>query len=119
MTWETLRKYKGERIPWVIHDCTESGSCPFCRKRKREFIRAKKQPAAATDSALLDAMQASRWAISPQCNGGWVIEGDTGGEDADVFEIVRTRGDIREAIRNAITQEAMSAAATSGEEVQP
>lgn len=29
--------YRGQRVPWVPHDCTETNSCSFCRRKKREF----------------------------------------------------------------------------------
>ena len=35
-----VRYYKGERIPWKPHDCTESNTCTFCRREKRRFISA-------------------------------------------------------------------------------
>jgi hypothetical protein len=33
-----VRYYKGEEIPWQVHDCSESDSCKFCRWMKRQFI---------------------------------------------------------------------------------
>ena len=32
------RWHNGLQIPWVVHDCSENGSCGFCRKVKRDFI---------------------------------------------------------------------------------
>jgi hypothetical protein len=58
-----------------------------------------------SDAEILDLIQHNRFAISPQCGGGWVIEtssAETQDGDADVLEVARTRGDIRDAIRTAI-----------------
>lgn len=37
-----VRFYKGERVPWIPHDCTESNSCSFCRNRKRTMAAKSK-----------------------------------------------------------------------------
>lgn len=36
----TVRFYRGEPIPWKVHDCDESNSCSFCRAEKRKFAAA-------------------------------------------------------------------------------
>lgn len=42
----SVRTYRGETIPWKVHDCTESNSCTFCRAQKRKFVEEwkKKNP---------------------------------------------------------------------------
>ncbi len=58
-----------------------------------------------TEAEALWVIERKRWAVSPQCNGGWVIDdsssnGDAG--DADVIEIARTRGSLMDAVKMAL-----------------
>ena len=49
-----VRYYKGERIPWKPHDCTESNTCAFCRREKRRFISALNSHKAQTPMHTFD-----------------------------------------------------------------
>ena len=62
-----------------------------------------------SDTQLLDAVEKNDWAVSPQCGGGWVIDGGSSpymAGDADIHELARTRGTLRDAIREAIHNDA-------------
>ena len=57
-----------------------------------------------TKEEAFNLIEKHRWAISPQCGGGWVIDdsspiGQSG--DADVIEIARTRGSLVDAVKMA------------------
>ena len=46
-------------------------------------------------------IEEKRWAVVPQCGGGWVVEDADlmpGGDDGDIIEIARTRGTLMDAI---------------------
>ena len=60
---------------------------------------------ALSDTEALDLIQHYRWAVLPQCGGGWVVEGDDGTEDG-VRELARTRGQLREAVGMAMRRQA-------------
>lgn len=54
------------------------------------------------DAEIIAWIEKNKPAISPQCSGGWVIEGaDVGPEDGQEYEMARTRGTLREAIQAA------------------
>lgn len=56
-----------------------------------------------TDAEALWVIERKRWAVSPQCNGGWVIDGAQMYEDdGDVIELARNRGTLREAVQMAL-----------------
>lgn len=56
-----------------------------------------------TEADALRIIERERWAVSPQCGGGWVIDGaEYGQDDADVIELARTRGSLLEAIKEAV-----------------
>lgn len=40
--FRSVRWYKGEEIPWQVHDCDEDEDCSFCLLVKREFVKLKK-----------------------------------------------------------------------------
>ncbi len=57
-----------------------------------------------TPNEAFALIEKNRWAISPQCNGGWVIddsEPTPGGDDGDIIEIARTRGSLLDAVKMA------------------
>jgi hypothetical protein len=60
------------------------------------------------DQEVIDIIEHYRWGVSPQQNGGWVIEGSspTGGDDAEVVELARTRGNLRAAVLMALRAQA-------------
>lgn len=39
---KAVRFYKGEEVPWEVHDC-DGSDCLYCRRVKRKFIAAIKQ----------------------------------------------------------------------------
>lgn len=60
----------------------------------------------AEAARLLTFVQRRALAISPQCGGGWVIEDSVSlGDDAQEFDLVRTRGSLIEALREAEEEE--------------
>lgn len=59
-----------------------------------------------TDAEILAWIEQYRPAISPQCNGGWVIElTHWGQDDGWEYEAARTRGTLRDAIITIAHQE--------------
>lgn len=56
---------------------------------------------------VIDLIEHYRWGVSPQQNGGWVIEGSspTGGDDAEVVELARTRGNLLAAVLIALRRQ--------------
>lgn len=56
-----------------------------------------------TDAEALWVIERKRWGVSPQCGGGWVIDGvQWNQDDGDVIELARTRGTLRDAVQMAI-----------------
>jgi hypothetical protein len=56
-----------------------------------------------SDADIIAWIEKNRPAISPQCGGGWVIEGsDDGHDDGQEYEMARTRGTLRETIQAAM-----------------
>lgn len=57
-----------------------------------------------TEREAFALIEKNRWAVSPQCNGGWVIDDSMptpGGDDGDIIEIARTRGSLIDAVKMA------------------
>lgn len=57
-----------------------------------------------TKEEAFNLIEKNRWAISPQCNGGWVIdtaEPESMAGDASILEIARTRGSLLDAVKMA------------------
>ncbi|MBK3776338.1 hypothetical protein GAY31_19650 [Azospirillum brasilense] len=55
-----------------------------------------------SDAEIIAWIEKNRPAISPLCGGGWVVElADVGPEDGQEYEVARTRGSLREAIKDA------------------
>ena len=52
------------------------------------------------DQSLIDMISEHGLSVCPQCNGGWVIEADDGSGEQE-WEVVRTRGTLRAALREA------------------
>lgn len=63
-----------------------------------------------TEAEAFREIERRRWAVSPQCGGGWVID-DTEwtpcGDDGDVIEIARTRGSLIDAVKMALKGEVL------------
>lgn len=69
------------------------------KPRTRDYI------AGLTSLDAFREIERNRWAVSPQCGGGWVIDDadwTPGGDDGDVIEIARTRGSLLDAVKMAI-----------------
>lgn len=57
-----------------------------------------------TKEEAFSLIEKNRWAVSPQCGGGWVIDTASAmsmAGDADVLEIARTRGSLLDAVKMA------------------
>lgn len=64
--------------------------------------------ALSAEQALTE-IEKNRWAVSPQCGGGWVIDGESWGmDDADVIELARTRGSLIDAVEMAMKGEVLA-----------
>ncbi len=61
-----------------------------------------------TPDGMLAAAQKGKWAIAPQCNGGWVIcethSVDISGDAPEGRELARTRGTLQEALGMALAR---------------
>jgi hypothetical protein len=60
---------------------------------------------AREDAALLDMIEQHKLSVGPQCNGGWVIKGSYQGfDDAQEYDLARTRKGLRPALRMAASE---------------